>query len=57
MFSFDLNLKNLKRIKNTLETTRCIPVTRVSTRCALGLWFSHDANYWEPEIGLAWDLV
>ena len=26
-------------------------------RCALGLWFSHDANYWEPEIGLAWDLV
>ena len=26
-------------------------------RCALGLWFSHDANFWEPEIGLAWDLV
>ena len=26
-------------------------------RCALALWFSHDADYWEPEIGLAWDLV
>ena len=26
-------------------------------RCALALWFSHDPDYWEPEIGLAWDVV
>ena len=26
-------------------------------RCALALWFSHDPDYWEPELGLARDLV
>ena len=37
--------------------TECVESKLEQIRCALGLWFSHDANYWEPEIGLAWDLV
>ena len=40
-----------------IHVTKCIETILEQLRCALGLWFSHDANYWEPEIGLAWDLV